>query len=253
MTTTMADPAHEIVGGTPPRVLVLGGGVAGLTAALELRRRLGAQAAIALISDHAQLVLGPALVTVPFGRSALRVHVEIAQTLQRRGIGFVEARVTAIDPECRIVQAGAREMPYDYLLIATGPGEPGEPAAQSIHSEPTALEAGVALKAFLEAPGPAVVGLARGASYFSAAYEFVLALDAALRRHGVRDHASITFVTPEAQLGHMGVGYAGAQPPLERLFAAHGTPCSPASRSSGWGTMRSIWRMAHDFPPASAW
>src|SRR5581483_7388719 len=94
--------------------------------------------------------------------------------------------------------------------------------AQSIHSEPAALQAGVALEAFLAAPGPAVVGLARGASYFSAAYEFVVALDAALQRHGRRDQATITFITPEAQLGLLGVGYARAQPLFERLFAERG-------------------------------
>jgi hypothetical protein len=57
-----------LVSGGRKHVVVLGGGVSGLTAAYELRRKLGDRAEILLISDNSQFLLGPALLGVPFGQ-----------------------------------------------------------------------------------------------------------------------------------------------------------------------------------------
>ncbi len=121
-----------------------------------------------------------------------------------------------------------REIPYDYLVIATGPRADGTAipgvsgqfnATTSIWSERAAVDAAHAVERFLEQPGPAVVGAAPGASYLSAAYEFALSLDDALRRRGTRDAATLTFVTPEASFGDLDIDIPGARRALERLFA----------------------------------
>ena len=60
--------------------------------------------------------------------------------------------------------------------------------------------------------GPAF-GAAPGASLFSPAYEFIFALSAQLRAHGVnRKTAPITLVTPEPYAGHLGLGDRTAAP-----------------------------------------
>lgn len=217
-----------------PRIVVLGGGVAGLTAAYELHRRLGAAVQLTLVSNSEQFSLGPALLWVPFGQRTGMAGFSLPGRLDRSGIAFVRALVERINPERRVVaatyQGRTTELPYDYLIIATGPradgtaipGVAGEfDATTSLWSETSAVDTRHALEGFLdlEQPGPVVVGLAPGASYLSAAYEFVLTLDHELRRRGTRARASLTFVTPEPYLGHLDVGGTAARRRLERLFA----------------------------------
>jgi sulfide:quinone oxidoreductase len=224
----VADPAYSLP--RRPRILVLGGGVAGVTAAYQLHRQIGDRASITLIASTERFTLGPALLGVPFGRSVGRVGFALAPALARHGIAFRQGRVQRIEPEHRAVWVDGEELAYDYLLIATGPQaddgsvpgiKQGIPGANALHSLGAARETGQALQRFLDHPGPAVVGLAQGAGYLSPAYEFALLLDYALRRRGIRDRATITFVTPESHLGILGIGIPDAQRLLERLFARH--------------------------------
>src|SRR5438093_10624521 len=69
-----------------PRVVVLGGGVAGLTAAYELRRRLRDHAQITLIADSDRFRLGLGLLWVPFGRRPDTLNFPLAPALERQGI-----------------------------------------------------------------------------------------------------------------------------------------------------------------------
>jgi sulfide:quinone oxidoreductase len=213
------------------RVLILGGGVAGLTAAYELRRRLGSRAAITVISDRSQFVLPQGLLSVPFDALPNMTGFAVEPALKRRGIAFVKASIKRIEPARREVITDGQTIPYHFLLIATGPeidsdampGAGGDGSnAYFIHTEGMALATAEALETYLRKPGPAVIGLAPGASYLSAAYEFVLLLDYALRRRGTRQQATLTFVTPESHLGHLGLGYANARRYFIRMFAHHG-------------------------------
>ena len=221
--------ARQAASSAPCRVLVLGGGVAGLTAAFELKRRLGKRADITVISDRGQFLLPMGLLDVPFRRRPDEAGFPIGPALTRKGIRFRVARVDRVDAARRLVLAREEEIPYDFLLIATGPevdsrsvpGLGGEfNAAHFLHTESGALETAAAVEQFLRSPGAAVVGVAGNAAYLSPAYEFMLCLDAALRRQGTRDQANLTFVTSEPYLGYLNVGSARARHILERAFAA---------------------------------
>jgi sulfide:quinone oxidoreductase len=211
-----------------PHVVILGGGVAGLTAAAELQRQLGSRLQLTLISANDRFVLGLTLPQLAVGRRPHAIGFPLARALARRHIHFVHAYVQHVSVERRLVLAGAQEIPYDYLIIATGPRADSRAipgvygplnAVHSIGDEQRALEAGAALQSYLQQPGPAVIGAARGAAYIHAAYEFALLLDHALRRRGARTQASLTFVTPEPFLGHLDVGAPAARRVMERLFA----------------------------------
>jgi sulfide:quinone oxidoreductase len=154
------------------------------------------------------------------------VGFALAPALARHDIRFIHAEVERIEPERRVVRAGDQEIPYDFLIVATGPQVTDIPASgnqdgvlHAIHTESGALATRDAVERLLEHPGPAVVGLARGAGYLSAAYDFVLQLDYELRRRGRRDHATIAFVTPEVHLGYLGAAITGARRIMEGLFA----------------------------------
>jgi len=89
--TAISFPAADDAASTRPcRVLILGGGVAGLTAAYELRRRLGSRAAITVISDRSQFVLPQGLLSVPFDALPNMTGFAVEPALKRRGIAFVE-------------------------------------------------------------------------------------------------------------------------------------------------------------------
>jgi sulfide:quinone oxidoreductase len=107
---------------------------------------------------------------------------------------------------------------YDYLIICTGPRlafdevsglGPAPGHTQSVCTTAHAADAWTAYQAFLEAPGPIVVGAVQGASCFGPAYEFAMILDADLRRRKLRDKVPMTFVTSEPYIGHMGLGGVG--------------------------------------------
>jgi len=202
------------------KILILGGSFGGLTAAYELRKRLvPAQCEITVISKEPRFVFTPSLPWVTLGSRTLEaISFDPAPPLARRSIGFKRACATKIDPLTSTVTTDNDEVSYDYLVIATGhrsaneavPGlGPFDGHGHSLMSPPEAKEAGDALRVFLDAPGPIVVGCAPGASCIGPAYEFVLQVDHLLRRRRMRHKVPIAFVTPEPFLGHFGVGGIG--------------------------------------------
>jgi sulfide:quinone oxidoreductase len=219
---------REAGAATVPHVVIVGGGVAGLTAAYDLRRRLGRRAAITVVSGSDRFLLWLGLPWIPFGHRLGRITFSIPRTLERQGIAFRRAHVHTILPRQHLVPLPDGHLHYDYLLIATGPRYNGlaftgfseeRTVSGPLWSEPAATQATRTLAQFLSQPGAVVVGAAHDATHLHAGYEFILTLDHALRRRALRSRATLTFVTPEPYLGHAGAGVPAARRILERLFA----------------------------------
>ena len=211
-------------------IIVLGAGIGGMCAAYELRAALGGGHAITVVGEASAFSFTPSHPWVALGwRKPADVQVEIEPALARRGIRYVGTGAARVVPqENRVELRNGDRLAYDYLVIATGPRlafdeVPGlGPLAGHTQSVCTASHASLAwdgYEAFVQQPGPVVIGAAQGASCFGPAYEFALMVDTDLRRRKIRDRVPMTFVTSEPYVGHMGLGGVGdSRGLLERQF-----------------------------------
>ena len=212
------------------RVVVLGSSFAGLTAALELRKRVGDRHEIVVLDPRPDFTFIPSLIWLPFGlREAADVTFPLEPLYRRKGIRFVNEAATKIDPGAHTVTTGSGEqLVYDRLFIGTGPRlafekvpglGPHDGYTQSVCNLDHALLARDAWERFLKDPGPVVVGTAQGGSCFGASYEFLFNIHHRIRKAGLADVAPVTFITAEPFLGHFGLGGVGSsQAIVERFF-----------------------------------
>lgn len=102
--------------------VVVGNGVAGVSAALAIRAR-DARGTIALVSDEGDHFFSRTALMYAFMDRLPRRAMEPYErhTWRERGIELVRARVTDLDaPRHRLTLGDGRTLPYDRLLIATG-------------------------------------------------------------------------------------------------------------------------------------
>jgi sulfide:quinone oxidoreductase len=104
----------------PLRVVIAGGGIAGVEAALALRDLAGERVALTLLAPNSELVYRPMAVREPFAYGAAqrypleRIARDVQAELVRDAFGWVDA-----DARIAHTESGA-ELPYDALLIAIG-------------------------------------------------------------------------------------------------------------------------------------
>ncbi len=202
------------------KIAVIGGSFGGLTAAFELKRLLGKKAEVTVISAMDKFVFVPSLPWVSMGwRKAEDISLPLKGILKRKGISFIHDEAKGIDAESSKVITASGEMPYDFLVIATGPTlafdevpglGPKGGHTECIFELDQALHARQAWEKFLEDPGPMAIGSVQGVSCFGPAYEYAFEVDAELRRRGIRHKVPIHFITSEPYLGHFGIGGFGA-------------------------------------------
>ena len=201
-------------------IVVMGAGLGGMPAAYELRALLPKQHEVTVVNATETFEFTPSNPWVAVGwRERSAVTLPIAPLLAKKGIAFRGKPVAALDAAgSRLTLEGGETLPYDYLVIATGPKlsfdeVPGAgPHGGHTHSICTVGHAEMFFQdyqKFLEAPGPVVIGAMPGASCFGPAYEFALILDTDLRRRKLRNKVPITFVTAEPYIGHLGLGGVG--------------------------------------------
>ncbi|XVX22190.1 NAD(P)/FAD-dependent oxidoreductase [Actinomycetota bacterium] len=218
------------------RVVILGAGVAGHTAALHLRRMIGREHTITVVSPNSQWNWIPSNIWVGVGvMSKKDVVFPLAPIYKRKGIDFRQAKAVAVRPEgdetdptgaVDIVYTDpARKdqqerLRYDYLVNATGPKlrfeateglGPHGGNSVSVCTADHAVEASAALRASIERMKRGerqtlIVGTGHGTcTCEGAAFEYTFNVDHELKEAGVRDKAELIYLTNEAQLGDFGV------------------------------------------------
>src|SRR3990170_34533 len=103
-----------------PTVLILGGGVGGVVAANELRRRLKERARVVLVDRNAQQSFAPSYLWAMTGARTLAAITRDLRRLERRGIEVIVGDVQEIDLARRAVTVAGRAVGYDWLIVALG-------------------------------------------------------------------------------------------------------------------------------------
>lgn len=186
---------------SPPRVLILGGGYAGLLAAA--RAAHGGRARVTIIDRQADFVQRIRLHELLAGAAV--PGLVYGPALARRGVSFLQASVEGIDPtrqEVSVAAPGepAKRLGYDLLLVAlgsaTGASSPGVASyALRLNSPPAIAAASLELRE-LAASGGRVLVVGGGLTAIETAAEL------AAQRPGLR----VTLVSR----GRLGAEYSPA-------------------------------------------
>ncbi len=218
-------------------IVVLGAGIAGHTAALHLRRMLGRSHKVTVVSPNSNWNWIPSNIWVGVGKMPKeKVIFPLAPIYRRKGVEFRQAKALAIHPQGDADDSrgavdieytgannrgGTERIRYDYLINATGPKlkfEATEGLGPDLgntvsvctadHARGAAQKLASTIAKLLEGkPQTLVVGTGHGTcTCEGAAFEYTFNVDHALRDAGVRDLATLYYLTNEPALGDFGVG-----------------------------------------------
>ncbi len=105
---------------SPLRVLVAGGGVAGLEALLALRDLAGDRVRLTLLTPEAEFAYRPMAVAVPFARGQVQRH-RLADIARSVGAEFVRGELAEVNDRSRsAVTVDGATLSFDALLVAVG-------------------------------------------------------------------------------------------------------------------------------------
>lgn len=192
--------------------VVIGGSFAGMTAALEIKRK-GKEAHKVVLIDKSPLFLFiPSLIWIPFKRREMKdISFKKEGILKQKGIDFVHAEAISVDTNTQVVSTDKGDYRYDNLVVATGPKvkfdvAPGVAEFSHYVGTPNgAMKLRTALEEFKKNPGPIVIGATQNAGCMGAAYEFLFNIEKWLREQNIRKKVDLYWVTPEDYLGHFGI------------------------------------------------
>lgn len=218
------------------RLLILGAGIAGHTAALRAKQKLGHNHEVIVVSPKNNYNWIPSNIWVGVGyMKPEQVTFPLAPVYKKKGITFYQAKAVSIHPEGNTQSAtpfvtieytseeknGTLEkIPYDYLLNATGPKLNFEatkglgPSKNSLsvctydHAAHTASVLNESILRMKKGEKQTfLIGVGHGnATCQGAAFEYVLNIEYELRRQNVRDKAKVIYITNEYEPGDLGIG-----------------------------------------------
>jgi pyridine nucleotide-disulfide oxidoreductase len=196
----------------PLRVLVAGGGVAGVEALLALRDLAGDRVELTLLTPEQDFIYRPMAVAAPFARGRARRHA-LDEVTRDLGVTLVQGRLCAVDAAQRAARTeDGDELSYDALLVGVGArSEPALSVPSTWTPESDADVFGGLLRDLEEGYSKQVAFIVPpGASWPLPAYELAMMTAWDARDMG-RDDVEVTVYTPEAApLEMFGAGASAA-------------------------------------------
>ncbi len=208
------------------KILILGGGFAGIQAAKELQKHKGFQ--VTLISDRDFLYLYPISIWIPTGEKKFEdVKVNIYDISVREGFNVYVDEIVDIRTENSTVVCGHKIFKYDYLILAVGAEKvlmPGHEHALSICGKPeVSLEIKKSLnRLIIKGGGRIAVGFGGNPKDKSAvrggpAFELLFNIHHLLTKLKIRENFELTFFAPMESPGERMGTKALAM--VDKLFA----------------------------------
>ena len=214
------------------RVVILGAGISGHTAAAYARRLLSRDDTVTVVSPNETYNWIPSNIWVGVGLMRPdQVTFPLAPVYERHGIEFKRAWAREIHPEgdaahpgpyvvIEAASGGTEKIPYDFLINATGPllrfdkteGLGPDGHSLSVCTPEHAVQTSAALDEAVQRMRRGqrqrfLVGVGHGTcTCEGAAFEYIVNLEFELRARKVRDKAEIVWITNEYELGDFGMG-----------------------------------------------
>lgn len=105
--------------GSGYKVVIAGGGVGGLEAALALSAHGRDQLEIGMVNPEPRFTYRPWSVTTPFGHGSA-VELDLRDVAADQGFRLIGARLTGVDPTSHRISTSGGELEYDALVLALG-------------------------------------------------------------------------------------------------------------------------------------
>lgn len=192
------------------KVLVIGGGFAGIEAAIQLSKK---KFNVTLISNRDFFYIYPLAIWIPTGEKTVKdISIPISKLAKRWGFTFQQGTVESVSGKNKTVVVDGQQVQYDYLVVAIGapkvqiPGMAensgticGEPDEATILREriEKILERGEGTIAVGFGGNPKDPSAVRGGP----AFEVLFNLEHLLEKKKLKDKVKLVFFAPMAEPG----------------------------------------------------
>jgi sulfide:quinone oxidoreductase len=192
------------------RVVVLGGGFAGVQTAIGLQKQ--GTFAVTLVSDRGYFYLYPTSIWIPVRKTPFaRSQVSLEEVSKAHGFSFVIDTVRSIQIASGKIACEANEFSYDYLVIAMGAEKVSHPGIEHTLSLSGKPELSLAIRDRIDAlvaagQGSIAVGFGGNPKDQSAvrggpAFELMFNIHTLLKKKGIREQFTLTFFAPMEKPG----------------------------------------------------